>query len=214
MKWMGLILTLAAVLPLAVWLRRNPRGALKIWMVMGFLPFVLIPFHLRMAIISWTQWPGILQGAEFSVIDSVALAFLLTTGRMPRPLPFRFSMTFYFLAVLLAAVQAHVNAPSLFYPWQLARMFLVYVAVAKGTSSDPRVAMAIIKGMAAGLITEAGVGLWQRFGLGILQVEGTFDAQKSSRADLAFRCFSVFCPAAERLTRPVVGRDCARGHYY
>jgi hypothetical protein len=129
-----------------------------------------------MAVISWS-WPGFVQGAEFSVLDAMALALYLSMGHKPRPLPFKLSMAFYFLAVLLSALQARAPTAALFYPWQLGRMFLIYVVVARGVSADPRVAPALMKGMAAGLVMEAGIAIWQRFGLGVLQPTGTFPGQ-------------------------------------
>ena len=174
MKWVGLIIILAAIMPLYWWLRRYPRGAPKIWILLGFLPFVWKPLHLLMAAISLTEWPGFVQGAEFTVLDAVALALILSVRGAPRPLPFQLSMAFYFIAVLLSTLQARWPIAALFYPWQLGRMFLVYAAVTRGISADPRVAPALLKGMAAGLVMEAGVAIWQRFGLGVLQPDGTF----------------------------------------
>jgi O-antigen ligase len=58
----------------------------------------------------------------------------------------------------------------------LARMFLLYAVVTRACA-DPRVPIAILKGMAAGLLVEAVVAVWQRFGLGILQVPGTVGHQ-------------------------------------
>jgi hypothetical protein len=143
---------------------------------MGFLPFALIPLHLRMAFITW-NWGGFVQGFEFSVIDAIAIALYFGTRCSPRPVPFKLSMALYFIAVLLSTLQARAPTAALFYPWQLGRMFLIYAVVARGVSTDPRVAPALLKGMAAGLVMEACVAGWQRFGLGILQPTGTFSGQ-------------------------------------
>src|ERR1700737_2330311 len=164
-------------MPLSGWLRRNPRQRPKFWMLMGFLPFVVTDLHLYMAIDSWADWGGYVKGAEFSILDVLALAvcFSLPGGR--HPLPFRFSMALYFLATLLSAFQADQPMAALFYPWQLARMFLVYAAVTRAACADPRVAPALMKGMAAALFMETGVSIWQRFALGVLQTGGTVGHQ-------------------------------------
>jgi hypothetical protein len=175
-KWVSLIMILAAIVPLSNWLRRNPRQAPKLWMLLGFLPFALSFAHLNMAIISWLGWPGYLLGAEFSVLDGLALALYLSLPGARRPVPFRLSMALYFLATVLSALQASQPTAALFYSWQLARMFLVYATVARGCV-DPRVPLAILKGMAAGLVVEVVVGGWQRFGMGILQAPGTMTHQ-------------------------------------
>lgn len=176
MKWLGLIILLAAIMPLAGWLRRNPRHIPKIWMLVGFLPFVLSNFHLYMALDSWAGWPGHVKGAEVSVLDALALAIYITLPRARHSLPFLASMAIYFVAVVLSVFQADMPMAALFYPWQLARMFLVYAVVARACA-DPRVPPAILKGMAAGIFLEAGFVVWERFVLGVLQASGTIGHQ-------------------------------------
>jgi O-antigen ligase len=113
---------------------------------------------------------------EFSVVDALVLAIYFTLPRAQHPLPFRLSMALYFLAVLLSTLNAQTPMASLFYTWQLARMFLLYAVVTRACA-DPRVPLALLKGMAAGLIMEAGVVLWQRIGLHMLQTPGTVGHQ-------------------------------------
>jgi O-antigen ligase len=175
-KWAGLIIVLAAIVPLSNWLRQHPRQAPKLWMLMGFLPFALSFAHLDMAFISWLGWPGYLLGAEFSVLDGLAIALYLSLQGVPHAVPFRLSMALYFLATLLSASQAAEPTAALFYSWQLARIFLVYATVARGCA-DPRVPLAILRGMAAGLIVEIIVAVFQRFALGIVQAPGTMTHQ-------------------------------------
>jgi O-antigen ligase len=175
-KWGFLAVALAAIVPLVGWLRRNPRETPKIWMLMGFLPFGVGAFHLYMAAISWPGWPGYVKGAEISVLDLLALALYLSLPHKGFALPFRLSMALYFLAVVLSAFQTPVPMASLFYAWQLARMFLVYAVVANACV-DERVAPALLTGMAIGLCYEACVAIWQRFGLGVLQTGGSLGHQ-------------------------------------
>jgi O-antigen ligase len=205
-KWAVLAITLAAVGPLAEWLRRNPRETPKIWMLMGFLPFGISYFHLYMAAVSWAEWPGYVKGAEISIMDLLALALYLSQPS-PRPaLPFRLSMALYFLAVLLSAFQTSVPLAALFDAWQLARMFLVYAVVAKACA-DERVVPAILTGMTIGLSMEACVTMWQRFGMGVLQTPGTMDHQNFLGLMSHFVTFPwvALLLAGERGWRPVVG---------
>jgi O-antigen ligase len=176
-KWLALIVCLAGVVPLAAWLRQNPRETPKIWMLAGFLPFLLDEFHLYMAVDSWRDWGGYVKGAEISVLDVLALALYLSLPATRYPLPFKLSMALYFLAVLLSALRAEVPVAALFYAWQLARMFLIYAVVARGVCADQRIAPALLAGAAAGLIMEAGVGIWQRWDLNVIQSGGTIGAQ-------------------------------------
>ena len=103
MKWAIFAVALAGVLPLAGWLRRNPREHPKIWMLVGVLPFLLTALprlehrHYRLA-----GWPGMAKGIEISALDLFVLAIYLSQPRTTHRLPFRLSMAFYFFAVLLS----------------------------------------------------------------------------------------------------------------
>jgi O-antigen ligase len=163
-------------MPVCYWLRRHPGDAPKFWMLMGFLPFVLPSLHLNMAAISWPTWPGYVKGTEFSVLDALALALYFSLPSAPHVLPFRLSMALYFFAALLSMIPAAVPMAALFYVWQLARMFLVFAVVTKGCT-DRHVPIALLMGMAAGIFMEAGVVLFQRFGLHMLQAVGTIGHQ-------------------------------------
>lgn len=172
MKWVALGICLMLVIPLSAWLRNNPHQSLKLWMLLGFLPFVVDHYHLYMAAYSTDWWGGYVKGAEISALDLVALCLYISLPRGRYPLAFRYSMAFYFLATVLSSLQALAYFQSLFYPWQLARMFLVYATVTKGCA-DSRVTRALMKGMAAALFMEAVLVIWQRFGLGLIQTGGT-----------------------------------------
>jgi O-antigen ligase len=160
-------------------------------MLMGFLPFALVPLHLNMAAISWPTWPGHVRGTEFSALDALALALYFSLPRSPHLLPFRLSMALYFFAALLSAVSAEGPVAALFYVWQLARMFLVYAVVTRGCA-NPRVPLALLMGMAAGLFMEAGVVLFQRFGLHMLQAVGTIGHQNKLGMITHFIVFPFF----------------------
>jgi O-antigen ligase len=130
------------------------------------------PHALYIAIISWPGWPGYVKGAEFSAIDVLALAIYLSQPRSRQSLPFLFSMGLYFTAVVVSILPAQVPMAAMFYAWQLARMFLVYLVVARACSDD-RVAPSLLTGMAVGICVQVVMTTWQRFGLGILQTGGT-----------------------------------------
>jgi O-antigen ligase len=85
-------------------------------------------------------------------------------------------MGFYLSVVLLSATQAAVPVATLFYTWQLARVFLVYAVVTKACA-DERVVPSLLKGMAIGLCFQACVVIWERVGGGAIQATGTFGHQ-------------------------------------
>jgi O-antigen ligase len=177
-KWVGLAIVLAGIYPLAEWLRRNPRQAPKAWMLLGLMPFLMTVAHLVMAFTSLDGDPlhYYVHGAEFSVLDGLAIALYFSMPQRRHSLPFLYAMLLYFFAASLSTLQAIYPMATLFYIWQLARMFLVYAVVARGCA-DPRVPSAILTGMAAGLFLQVIFVIWERFGQGVPQANGTFDHQ-------------------------------------
>ncbi len=92
---------------------------------------------------------------------------------------------------MLSALQAFVPIAAIFYSWQLARMFRVYVVVVRACAHPPTLT-ALLKGMSAGLLLQAAVALWQRFGLGLLQTPGTFLHQNTLGMVTHFVVFPFF----------------------
>ena len=175
MKWIFLAIAITAVIPLVGWLRNNSRETPKIWMVVGFLVIQHGPLHAYMAMISWAgKWPAYTYGAEISLLDLIVLGIFLSLPRRQHPLPFKFPIGFYFFAVILSVYQASVPEAALFYAWQLARIFFIYIVISTASAQDPRVSPALLKGMAFGLILGLCEALWERFGLGILRTHGGF----------------------------------------
>jgi O-antigen ligase len=191
-KWISLVVLLAAISPVSNWARKNPDRALKLWMLLGFLPFAFTFLHLNMAFISWIGWPGYVKGAEFSAMDALAVALYLSLPRSRQPIPFWLSMALYLAATVLSAVQADEPTAALFYSWQLARVFMVYAVVTKGCTADQRVPIAILSGMAIGLIVELMVAGYQRFGLGMVQAPGTMDHQNILGMTIHFVALPAF----------------------
>ena len=197
MKWIAFVIILTSVWPLAMWVRRNKAQAPKVWILVGLLPFLMTVTHTVMAFRSVDNvLVHYVHGAEFSLLDGLALSlyFSFSSRQHPPPfrsLPFRFAMLFYFIAVVLSIFQSWDPASTFFYIWQLARMFLIYAVVARGTV-DPRIAPAILTGMAAGLILQVPVMIWQRFALHVEQASGTFDHQNLLGLNSHFVVFPIF----------------------
>lgn len=177
MKWVFLLVALAAVLPLARWLRSNSRLTPVVWLVAGFLVMQNGSLHLYMAMDSLGDWPGYVHGAEISLLDLIALAIYFSLPRTSHVLPFRWAMASYFGATLLSVLQARVPVPAVFYAWQLIRVFFFYAVVVKASATDSRVIPALLKGMAFGLLLAACEAVWERFGLGILRTHGGYEQE-------------------------------------
>jgi hypothetical protein len=134
-KWISLVVLFGATLPLVPYLRSNVRLLKLVWMLIGFLPFVIESVHLYMAAVSWVTWPGYAKGIELTVLDTLALSLYLSMPRASHPLPFRIAFGIYFLSTLLSALQAIAPEATLFYSWQFARIFLLYAVIVRGCAN-------------------------------------------------------------------------------
>jgi O-antigen ligase len=209
-KWIALLVAISAVVPFAGWLRRHPSETPKIWMLVGFLPFILGGFggrlHFYMAAISWPDWPGYAKGTEISSLDLLALSLLLSQPRNGPHVRLLWPMGLYVVAVLLSAMQATEPMASFFYAFQFARMILLYATIVRGCA-DPRVVPSILTGMLIGLCFEVLDALWQRFHLGVPQPGGTFGHQNSLGLITHFVVFpwAALLFAGQRGVRPWLG---------
>lgn len=192
MKYILIAIAFFGALPLSAWLRGDPKLLPKIWVVVGFLGFAItaIP-HGNMAIISWAGWPGYAKGLEISLLDMLMLILYATVPKFQGHIPFRTPMAIYFAAVIISVFFASVPFASLFYVWQLVRMFFVYLVVARACQ-DERVVSSLLTGLTCGLVLEAGVVVWQRFVLGLLQTPGTMGHQNGLGMISYFAVFPLF----------------------
>jgi O-antigen ligase len=168
------ICALLAAFCLSKWLRQNPYAMPKIFFLIGALPFLLkiLDQPLYITLDARPGWPSLLIGAEFSLIDVLSLAIYFSLPSARHTLPFRFPMLLYFSAVFLSVFQSDVRITALFYCWQLARIFLLYVVVVRACA-DERVPPALMSGMTVGLCIQTVIELYQHLFLGELRVGGT-----------------------------------------
>ena len=173
MKWASLIAGLAGMILLIRWLRRNDQAIPWLWMLIGIAPFLISYFHMYMAIISWSEWSGYVKGMEIAGLDLLAIIAFASSKAPLRPPPFLLSMLFYIGVILLSALQSDLTTPVYFVAWQFFRMMFLALTLVRACA-DPRVAPALLTGLAIGICFEAGLSVVQRFGGGALQAAGTF----------------------------------------
>jgi O-antigen ligase len=170
-KWLFLFALIALIGPLSSWLRTNRKHAPKVWFILGALPFIIDPFNLAVAPISWPHWPGHARGLEISLLDAVALAIIFS-GRSKYRTPFVWLFVFYIATALFSVLQANVRMGSMFFVWQTVRILIVFAAVVR-VCEDERAPFAILKGMIAGLVVHAGYSIKDAAG-GDIQASGAF----------------------------------------
>lgn len=193
MKWALFAVALGSIIPIAAWLRASPSALPKVWLIVGALPFVWGLFPKRkIAILGVEDWRGYTQGFDISLLDLIIVAIFLSTPRAHRTaLPFKFSFVFYIGAVLLSALQAANPTATLYYVWQLLRIFMMYVVVARACT-DLRLSRALLKGLAFGVCFQGGVVAWQRFIIHYVQAPGTFEQQNMLGLAMHFVIFPFF----------------------
>lgn len=189
MKWVFLALMIAAATAISGWLRSKPKNAPVVWGLLGFLPFVLSPWHLIVAPYSTPLWPGFVKGWEFSALDAVAIAILVGTRVKSPRLIFAIPFFIYLGAVAIAVFQAKFGKLALAYVIQLVRIFIVYIAVSRVVTSD-RGERAVLVGLVLGLSVQAGYAIWARAG-GALQTGGSLGHQNL----LGFMSHMVLLPS-------------------
>ena len=189
MKWAALLFFILVAVGLAHALRTDRRAAPVAAFVLGFLPFVMTPWHLIIAPYAIPAWPGYVKGWEVGLIDAIAMACLVGTPRARFRLPFKFAFLLYIVATVLSVYLAPNPKIALSYTIQLARIFLVFAAVAR-LSSSPSGLKAILQGLFIGLSFQALMAILARLD-GAIQTGGSFGHQNL----LGFVSHLVFIPA-------------------
>lgn len=179
MKYAIFAIGLLAVIPLVAWLRANPRHFPKALMAIGALPYVMGAFpKYKLSIYGVPEWPGYAQGFDVSVLDLMVVAVYLCLPPSRTSLPFKFAFGFYMAVVLSSTFIAPVEIASLYYVWQLCRIFMVYAVVTR-VCEDPDRTVFILKGLALGLCFQGFIVFWQRFVLHYLHVTGSYPHQNT-----------------------------------
>ena len=155
-------------------LRAHPQKYLPMAaFCLGLIPFLEARFNIVASPYTWPAWQGYVKGIDVSLMDSIAVAMIIASGRVKTPSRLKAAFAFYVFAVFVSTVAAEERWPPVFYAWQLARVALVYYAVAGASLTNRQVPIALLTGLTAGLSIQAGVTLFQRAG-GTAQATGWF----------------------------------------
>jgi hypothetical protein len=191
-KWAALAVIILLVAPLSQWLRRRPEKIAWVCFAIGLMPFIGEYFHLLLAVVSWAMWDGYSKGIEISLTDLLAILLFLSLRDKHIKIPFLFPMALYLVVVLIASITSTIPVASLFYCWQLLRIYFIYAVVFLAVTSNSAAAPSLLIGMACGEGLELFVASWQRFGLGVLQASGTMESQNELGLVSHFVMFPFF----------------------
>ncbi len=175
MRYVAIAVMLLAYPFLVGWIKANPQKRHWAYFGLGILPFTINAWNLDAALISWPAWVGYAKGMIFTLLDSLALA-VITTHRSPRSMPpLTGFIVAYTLAAALSVAMSGIPMSSTFYVFQLVRILILFLAVAR-IAPDPRALKWLAMGLAAGISYQAGNCIWQKLN-GAFQTAGTMGHQ-------------------------------------
>ena len=176
MKWVFLAGLLILTPMLAMFLRNNRQHLPKAAFLLALLPFIEMRLNVTASPYTWPTWQGFVKGIDVSLIDALAIAMIFAGKEVATPLRLKLAFAFYILVFLISTFAAEIYLPSLFYGWQLARVLLVYYAVARSTALDRNVPEYLLTGLIAGLSIQAVIVVQQKLS-GQVQAGGWFGHQ-------------------------------------
>lgn len=175
MRFIAILAVLLAFPLFCAWLKQGRRQRLWAYALIGLLPFTINAWQLDAALINWAGWPGYAKGAVITMLDSLALAIVITHPSPKRVTPLLGWLLLYLGAAALSIVSSVTPLASSFYAFQLVRIVILTVAVAR-IAADPEALRWVAYGLVAGISIQAGMTIWQRAG-GALQAAGTMGHQ-------------------------------------
>ncbi|MBC2668131.1 O-antigen ligase family protein [Novosphingobium piscinae] len=143
-------------------LRSDPRWRKWAYFGLGLLPFTVAAWNLDAGLVNWATWAGFAKGYVLTLEDTLALAIIMTHPRPKGAPPLIGWLYLFMVTVSLSIPGATMPMAASFYVFQLARVALVFAAVAK-IAGDPKALMWLGLGLASAMTLEAGVCLYQRF---------------------------------------------------
>lgn len=165
MKWVFFLALVLLAPTLTFLLRAKPRYLPHTCFVMGVSMFLFVPSAWA-APVGWPGWQGTVKGIEVSLIDPVSIALLLSTNPVRIPWSIKAPFALLCFALVVSTLAASQWMPSTFYIWQLFRSALLFVAVARVCRAVPGAPVALLAGLGAGLVYEAGFAVYQ-YGIGV-----------------------------------------------
>ncbi|MGB7408585.1 MAG: hypothetical protein WA908_08765, partial [Pontixanthobacter sp.] len=119
MRFIGIVLVILSIPAFIALLRMYPKERKWACFAMGFLPFGITIMNMDAALINWPAWTGYTKGMIVSLIDTLAIAIIVTAKRPMRNLPFLGVMVVYILTALLSVLMSDLWMSSSFYVFQL-----------------------------------------------------------------------------------------------
>lgn len=177
MRYVALVLILISLPVFINLLRQSPHRRAWAFMAIGLMLFFGDTWRIDGSIIAWPLWNGTARGLEFSPIDTLALALILTRRPMSGKLPFWGPICFYGVMLVLSLLPSSVPMATLFSCWQYGRAVLIFAAIGAEVHR-PDLRGGLLTGLALGLMLQAGYVAQQKAS-GVVQATGTMFHQNA-----------------------------------
>lgn len=157
------------------WLQSRRGSRDTALFLLGAMVFITGTLKIDAALITWPLWNGTARGVVISPADMLALALIVTRTARGKGLPFKGLLAFYGLAVAGSLVFSRLPLASAFSLWDFLRGAVAFAAVG-GEMTRAGAYAALVRGLAAGLILQAGFVIQQK-ATGAVQATGTLAHQ-------------------------------------
>lgn len=171
MRWIGLAIIFLSIPVLIAFLGRDVRRRDMLIMAAGALMFFTGPLQITASLVAWPMWQGVSKGIILSLLDSIAIALLVTRRRTGPRAPFLPLILLFAVPVTMSVAVAAVKEAAFFVVVQIVQMTVFYIALA-GELQRTSALRNLFKGLSIGLMVQAGYVINQKLH-GVVQAPGT-----------------------------------------
>lgn len=171
MRFVGLAFIFLSLPILISLIGRDVRRRDLAVLAAGTLMFCTGPLEVTASLIAWPAWQGLSKGMILSLLDSLAIALIATRPARLNRAPFLALIAMFAFPIVLSVTQAAVKQAAFFLVFQVVQMTVYYIALS-GELQRLTAIRSLIKGLAIGLMIQAGYVIWQKMG-GMVQAPGT-----------------------------------------
>lgn len=172
---LGIIIVLLSLPSFIFFLRAYPQHRRWAYFGVGILPFLIGALNLDAAFVSWGAWTGYATGFVVSLLDTLALAIIVTAQKFRLNVKFFVIFLMYIFSTVFSMLQSDLWMSSAFYVFQLIRVALVFLAVSSFAGEYQSLRW-LSFGLAAGAMYQCIVVIDQKLS-GVVQAFGTLGHQ-------------------------------------
>lgn len=175
MRYVALLMLIASVPILVGLIGRDKKRRDWAVMAVGVLMFCTGTIEASAALIVWPAWQGLSKGIIISLIDTIALALILTRHKRLNKAHFWPLIIIFAIPIFVSVALAPEKQAAMFIVAQIVQMAVFFVALS-GELQRLSAMRSLIQGLSIGLIIQAGYVLSQKAS-GAIQASGTMPHQ-------------------------------------